>query len=333
MAHELNIEDGKASMFYTGPEPWHKLGTKLDKPATSVEAIKGANLDWEVTKIPLYGIHNSNIISSRKFGTVRKDKLDSKDCEIFGVVSNQYVPVQNVEAFRFFDSIVGSGSAIYHTAGALGNGERIWILAKLPNDIVIKNKDNVEKFLLLSNSHDGTRSVEIKFTPIRVVCQNTLNQALSSDVKPIKISHQGNVVRKLSDSKEILGIVQTTYKEIEQLFNQMSDFRLNNGKADEYFELLFPFPKEINSEADEKEMNAKKKLRENTKYYFESGRGNSEESVMGTLWTAYNGVAEYIDHHRKLRNTTDRTTYLLYGTGNDIKLRALEVAKEMLKRK
>jgi len=227
MAHDLNIENGKASMMYTGATPWHRLGTKLAQPATSKQAIQAANLNWRVIKKRLYAIDGGEVLKSDKYAIVREDKWGKEGCKVLGVVSDGYTPVQNSDAFDFFDSIVGNGEAVYHTAGALGNGERVWILAKLPDDICVAGDDVVNKFLLLANAHDGTMSVQIKFTPVRVVCQNTLTQALSIDNIGIKIAHSRKVHNKLSVASETLGIIRLRYDDLAKSFEGMAKIALD----------------------------------------------------------------------------------------------------------
>ena len=156
MGHGIWNNSGHASMMYVGKEPWHGLGTKLSKPATSAEAIKAAHLDWDVTLKPVAAVdgYREYPIKNR-FAIVPCDGWGTTDCPVFGLVGRGYTPLQNREAFAFFDPIAGKDAAIYHTAGALGRGERIWILAKLPGHICVAGDDITEKFLLLSNSHEG----------------------------------------------------------------------------------------------------------------------------------------------------------------------------------
>lgn len=168
MAHELANTNNRPAMMYTGEVPWHRLGTRLDEPATAHEAINAAGLDYEVELTRLVTVNDIPI--PHKLAVVREDSH-----AILGVVGNTYRPVQNRECFGFLDAVVADGSLRYHTAGALGKGERVWMLAKLPDDIRVKNSDDItEKYLLLSNSHDGSSSLRVFFTPIRVVCANTL---------------------------------------------------------------------------------------------------------------------------------------------------------------
>jgi len=125
MSHNLLIQNGKASMFYVNEVPWHGLGTKLNEPATAQEAMVAAGLDWKVVKMPLYA-SSKHIPVPDKFGIVRKTGPNlTKQDAVLGVVGKDYTPLQNRDAFRFFDPIVGENAAIYHTAGALGQGERV----------------------------------------------------------------------------------------------------------------------------------------------------------------------------------------------------------------
>ena len=142
MSHNLLIQNGEASMMYVGGLPWHGLGTRLDRPATAKEAIQAAHLDWQVRKLPLCAVDGLLHLPVRdRYGVARDGSLD-----VLGVVGRDYTPVQNREAFAFFDPIVGKNAAIYHTAGALGRGERVWILAKLPDSIRVVGDDITDKY-------------------------------------------------------------------------------------------------------------------------------------------------------------------------------------------
>ena len=329
MAHNLEILNGEASMFYVNDPPWHKLGTKLNRPATAEEAIRAAKLDWEVAKVPLYAAGNARVFPAEgEFGIVRKDKWDSDDCTVLGVVGEQYTPLQNREAFTFFDPIVGEGAAIYHTAGVLGAGERIWILAKLPDSIRVKNGDITDKFLLLSNSHDGESAVQVKFTPIRVVCENTLTMALGKG-KTIRVAHTKNVQQRLREAQDLLGIIRTEFAEIEKNFNTMAQVQMDDDRLGDYMGLVFPDP------ADPKDWRGAERAAKHrfwSRYFFANGKGNREYGVERTLWAAYNGVTEYIDHRETTQTDDRRLRSLWFGNGCSIKARAYRVAKESMKK-
>lgn len=153
MAHNLATTNGKTAMMYAGEVPWHRLGTKLNEPATARDAIEASGLNYRVESRSLATTEGS-VVPQRK-GVVRCDTGD-----VLGVVGNSYIPVQNYQAFGFLDAIVAEGGLRYHTAGALGKGERVWMLAKLPTQIRVKGSEDVmDKFLLLSNTHDGSTAL------------------------------------------------------------------------------------------------------------------------------------------------------------------------------
>ena len=293
MAHELLFEDGEAAMFYAGKAPWHGLGTKLENPATAEEAICAAKLDWEVRKIPLCAVSEGiTRVVNGKYAIVPSHRWKDPVCPIFGTVSTGYTPLQNRDAFRFFDPIVGEGAAIYHTAGALGDGERVWMLAKLPDDIQVAVGDISNKYLLLSNSHDGRSSVQIKFTPVRVVCNNTLVQALGSG-ETIRVSHTSDLRNRLDIARQNLRLINTRYTSIESTFRDMVRVKMDDTRLAAYLKLVFPEP---HDPKDERAAEQVWKIRKSATFLFVNGKGNRLGAVAGTLWAAYNGVAELIDH-------------------------------------
>lgn len=318
MAHRLNINNGKASMFYTGEVPWHQLGVKLDKPATAQEAIKAAQLDYRVEKKPIRAIVHPTRHSpiEDQYATVRMDTR-----EVLGVVGRRYSPIQNRDAFAFFDSLVGSDEAIYHTAGVLGKGERIWILAKLPGYIKVKGEDIVEKYLLLMNSHDGSSLVRAKLTPIRVVCCNTLTAALNGVEEEVRIRHTPNSVAKLEQAHKLLGLTNGLYEQLEVIFNRMALTQITEKQLLEYVQALVPSnPK---AQKDTRTENIRNTILE----LHESGQG--AELSRGTVWGAYNAVTEYTDHVVHSQHPAKRLNSMWFGGGEQMKVRALKLAQNM----
>lgn len=328
MAHNLEIRNGDASLFYVEEPPWHGLGRKLAAPATAREAIEAAKLEWEVMKVPLYAERGSARISVEdRFGIVRKDLWPGQDCKVLGIVGSQYTPLQNVEAFAFFDPIVGQDAAVYHTAGVLGNGERIWILAKLPDHIRVVGDDIVDKYLLLSNSHDGASSVQVKFTPIRVVCQNTLTMALSQG-RTVRVAHTRHLHHRLRRAERLLGIIHTRFDDIEEAFVAMAKVQMGNGRLQEYLKLVYPDPR------DDEDEKARKKVdvsRARAEYFFIHGEGNDQDRVKGTLWAAYNGITELVDHQQTQQTPEGRLNSVWFGSGYGTKARAFEVAQDKVR--
>ncbi len=317
MSHNLSIINGSASMMYVGETPWHSLGTRLDKPATASETIQAANLGFIVEKMPLrIALHNIPV--KDHFATVRTDTMD-----VLGVVGSRYTTIQNKDAFVAFDALVGEGHALYHTAGALGNGERIWILAKLPDYIQVNHNDIVEKYLLLTNSHDGSTCVVVKLTPIRVVCENTLSVALQGAEQEVHIKHTVLAEEKLKQAHEILGLSNKLFETLAQYYIGMSKKMITTTLFSQYLNQIFPEPIFTLQKSRVKEIH--EKIRELSEV------GIGAELSKGTLWGAYNAVTEYVDHYRlKLKSDSQRLKSMWFGTGEAIKKKAFSQAIGML---
>lgn len=318
MAHNIN------SMFYTGETPWHGLGTPVETELTSQEAIRKAGLNWRVTKVPVRvdfkasGKDNVSIPFDGRFITQRQD-----NGRPLGMVKSRYKVLQNRDAFSFFDAIVGEKAAMYHTAGALGKGERIWLLAKLPGDIVVKSVDKVEQFLLLMNSHDGSSAVTVKMTPIRVVCQNTLNAALEDGGDAARLRHSTHMGTRVGDIRQKLGIVVDLYKKLGERWEFLASRPCGIKAMESYArELLTSI--ERGKEAAERTKAAA--IMEDVCTRFEAGKGNDLAAIKGTWWTAYNAITEHVDWSplfSRARTADARATSLLLGHGAAVKERAL----------
>jgi len=323
MSHNLEQREGQASMFFTGDVPWHHLGRCLDKPATAAEAMEAANLDYTVVKKPLIAvIHKKHFADvPNVFATVRTDTN-----VVLGVVGSRYEPVQNRDAFSFFDPLVGSdrSEAIYHTAGVLGRGEKIWLLAKLPDYIKVGKKgDPIEKFVLLYNSHDGSSVVRCKLTPIRVVCNNTLTAALSGAEQEVRIRHTPSATEKLQEAHKLLGLTNQLYTQLEYIFNRMSLRKVTNQQLVEYVKTLVPDNPE-----------AKNKTRtENIRNQILYLHDDIPEAKIhkGTLFGALNAISEYTDHNSEQKDPNKMLRSIWFGgSGEQLKQRAFKLAESML---
>ena len=330
MAHRIFTDNGQASMMYVGQEPWHGLGTKLDKPATAEEAIIAANLDWTVKKVPVCAWGDGIVYPIDDTFTVVPERLWGKEkCPTWGIVKQDYTLLQNREAFGFFDDIVGEGAAIYHTAGALDDGRRVWILAKMPDDIVIAVKDITNKFLLLSNSHDGSGSVQIKFTPIRVVCHNTLTQALREGEASIRVPHTRDINARLKIARKSLQLIKKTYVRIAKDFAALAEVPMTDATVTAYLKVVFPNP---SNPKDLRAVERVERSRQTALRLFTKGKGNDVEGVAGTLWAAYNGVAEMVDLGRNRRSPDQHLDHIWFGSGYALKVRAFAMAKKQMAR-
>jgi phage/plasmid-like protein (TIGR03299 family) len=327
MAHNLFIENGKAHMMYAGQPPWHGLGTQLAEPATSAEAIKAAGLDWKVRKVPLFAIEGTGVVPvSQYFGIAPEDRWGKPDCPIFGIVGKDYHPLQNSEAFEFFDSIVGQKVAMYHTAGALGKGEHVWILAKLSGMMEVTPSDVMEKYVLLSTGHDGRTCVKVILTPVRVVCQNTLSLALKSGDEIARAYHTPSIDRQLDSARKEVQALMKGFDAMQKAFQSMAKYTMTESKVNEYVNRVFPLPKDL---TDRKAPEWILEDRANCVHLFHSGIGNDLPGVKETLWAAYNGVTEYVDHWRD-RGDREHMYAVCFGRGFQIKSQAYKEALTMV---
>jgi phage/plasmid-like protein (TIGR03299 family) len=275
------------TMMYHGKRPWHGLGVALDHPADSAAAIRAAGLDWRVELFTASAVGEP---IPGALGVVRMDRR-----EPIAVVGERYVPIQNVEAFAFFDHLIGEGHAVYETAGALDRGRRIWLLARLPGELWVTREDNVGKYLLLANSHDGKSPLRALFTPIRVVCENTLRAALSEGQSSgIRIRHVGDIRDKVQEAQRLLGISIKYYDTFAEQAGAMAGRSLRREALDGYFKSLVPDPREV----DPSHAAA---TRQTLVRLFETGKGNALPTVRGSLWAALNAVSELVDHERPVR--------------------------------
>ena len=336
MPHAIAMKDGKPMMMFVGKTPWHKLGTHLaSAPKTAEAVIQAANLDWEVSKKPVYAFDGGAFCPvPSHFATVREDLWGKPECEPFGLVGEDYNVLQNREAFSFFDPIIETGRVSYETAGALGRGERVWLLAKVDGNIRIKGADEVERYLLLSNGHDGRTALKIRFTPVRVVCQNTLNYALAHGRDLLSSHHGQGLDRRMDRAQETVGIILKQYDSLAQNYSRLAEVQMNVERLGQYLGSVFPLPKRRTNQGERsyREIVARTNyLRRTSERLFDEGRGNKLPAIRGTLWAAYNGVTELVDHHLAYDNAENRMASVCFGEGERTKQVAFEVALQYVR--
>lgn len=323
MSHDLATTNGRTAMMYAGVVPWHGLGTRLNEPATAREAIEAAGLDY-LAELKRIQTTDGTPVPLRK-AVVRSDTRD-----VLGVVGKAYLPVQNFQAFGFLDAVVADGGLRYHTAGALGKGERVWMLAKLPDDIRVKGSDDItERFLLLSNSHDGTSALRVYFTPIRVVCANTLSiAARNGRGQGVSIIHKGDLATKVQQAQEVLGLARRFYDDVHEQIDRLARHYPSPSQLENYFRQVYP-------DSPDGPSTRANNIREEFRRLFEEGIGHDLPAIRHTTWTALNAVTEYMDHHRSTRGKSahDRASNRLesawFRSGARLKERAWELAVQL----
>ncbi len=218
------------SMMFVREVPWHGLGKQLTTPPSSKEAIVAAGLDWKVNSNPIYDA-DGNEISGFKANT--RD-IDNK---VLGVVGKKYKIVQNSDAFDFTDSLLDDGM-VYETAGSLNEGKKIWLLGKMPETKILN--DDIEPYVCFVNSHDGTGAIKVCMTPVRVVCNNTLNFALSTAKRMWSTIHVGNMESKLAEARETLGLITNYMDSLNLDCEKMAGHKMSDAEFEAIFDELYP---------------------------------------------------------------------------------------------
>jgi hypothetical protein len=311
--HDIEMVDNVASMAYAGEVPWHGLGVRVHNDLTPQQMLEAANLNWNVEKVPAFAN-----VSGKNVGVGWSALVRETDDKILSVVSDDWNPVQNLEAFEFFNDFIAEGDMEMHTAGSLAGGQIVWALAKVKDSFELFGGDRVESYLHFTNFHKYGSSTDVRFTPIRVVCQNTLTLSLNTQVdRMVKISHR-NAFRG-DDVKLMLGIAADKLAKYKEMAQFLGSKRYDNENVVEYFKRIFPVAE--NSKRTEITRKARDAIS-----ILETQPGN--QYAPGTWWQAFNAVT-YMTDHINGRSDDTRMQSAWYGANKNNKVRALETAVEM----
>jgi len=313
MAHEVE------SMFFMGETPWHGLGNRVIDAPTVQEAINQAGLGWVVKTEDVF-LANGQSVPAK--ATVRES-----DNTILGVVSDRYQVLQNHEAFNFFNPLVESKLVNLEAAGSLQSGKRIWVLARISDnsDLKIVGDDIIRKFILLSNSHDGTLAVRVGFTPVRVICANTLAMAHSSgESSLIRLRHSKSVVKNLDSLRDIINLANQSFEATADQFRALARKQINSLDLRKYIKIVLGHEK-----TEDKDLSTRAENQiTNVIQLFNYGRGMDMVGVKGTAWAAYNAVTEYFTHSIS-DNADKRYNSLWFGSNQQKNQLALSEALKL----
>lgn len=307
------------SMAYVGEVPWHGLGTEItkDEDATNPDKfLVAAGLDWEVETIPV-------VTEDLKQETTHFATRRTTDNKILGVVGGRYRPLQNKDAFNWFTPFLETGDVKFEAGGSLRGGAVIWALAKVDAQEEVRRNDTIQSYILLSHGHDGLHCVKAGFTPIRVVCMNTLRMAKSHvDTKLIKLRHTASLENNLKNIGEIMNLAVGEFHATVEQYKLLADKGINQKDVEKYVKKVF----DITADEEDEEKIATKtlnKIAKITDLTF-NGRGNTGK----TYWDAYNGVTEYLSHEAG-RNNDTRLHSLWFGDNGKLNKKALDIGTEL----
>ena len=304
-------------MMFVGATPWHGLGNQVESDITVADAIVAAGLDWEVG---LKDLQTVDGVPVNHRATYRKT-----DGSILGVVGPRYTPLQNRDSFDWFQPFLDAGECALHTAGSLHSGQKVWVLAQLNRDnSEIVAGDEVSKFILLSNSHDGTTAIRVGYTPIRVVCANTLAWAHSNtNSQLIRIRHTRSSKSNLENVRDIMDNINAGFEATAEQFRFLASKDFNQADILRYVKTLLGIEKVVDAD-----------IKTRTRNILDEIIGiitDSPEQAMvgtrGTYWAAYNGYNSYLNYV-KGRTEDNRLDSLWFGAGSNENIKALNLAVE-----
>ena len=274
------------TMMYAREVPWHGLGTRVEEAPTSADAIRLAGLDWTIDKKPIFDDAGQQI--ENYFANTR-----SSDNKVLGIVGNRYQIVQNAEAFEFTDNLIGE-EVKYETAGSLRGGKQIWLLAKMPTHTILG--DEVEPYICFTNSHDGFGSIKVCMTPVRVVCNNTLNFALDTASRKWSTPHIGDMATKLAQARETLELAEVYMENLNKQAEQLANTKFTEADAANAIMNIFP----ITVDATDRQRRTIELARKNI---VQCLNAEDIQKFKGTAWGFVNAVADYVDHTEPFRHT------------------------------
>ena len=303
-------------MMFVGATPWHGLGNQVESDITVADAIVAAGLDWEVG---LKDLQTVDGVPVNHRATYRKT-----DGSILGVVGPRYTPLQNRDSFDWFQPFLDAGECALHTAGSLHSGQKVWVLAQLNRDnSEIVTGDEVSKFILLSNSHDGTTAIRVGYTPIRVVCANTLAWAHSNtNSQLIRIRHTRSSKSNLENVRDIMDNINAGFEATAEQFRFLASKDFNQADIRRYVKVMLGIEGTVDGDIKTRTRNIMDEI-----LALVEGPKQSATNVRGTWWAAYNGYNEYLNYN-KGRTEDNRLDSLWFGANANDNNKALNKAME-----
>jgi len=317
MSHEVEMVEGVAQMAYAGETPWHGLGTKVAPDLSPIQIMSKAGLDWTVEKETMTTASGVEIEG-------KKALVRSADNKVLDVVGDNWNPVQNEQAFEFFSEYTLAGDMEMHTAGSLKGGQMVWALAKVKESFDILGGDQVDSYLLFSNPHKYGKAIDVRFTPIRVVCNNTLSMSLGQNVaNSVTMNHRNEFNPDMV--KEQMGIASEKFAKYKEMATFLSTKQFSMDALVQYYNEVFPRTYQGKKDVQVKTFADLSSNGQKAFSYLETQPG--AEYGAGSWWQALNSVT-YLTDHKMGRETDSRLTSAWFGANQTRKIRAVEKAVE-----
>ncbi len=325
MAHELEtLANGQTAFASARLTAWHQLGTVTDDCMTAEEIMSKAWLGgWEVRKIPLQGIEVdargvTKIDCPDKFMTVRTNPTTGAT-EYLGIVGEDYATVQNEQVAEMLNLLVDQTGAHFETAGSMRKGKNVFVTMKLPKAMEIAGVDRVDLYLAATTSHDGTASLRVDATPVRIVCANTQRMAYERSQGSYTFRHTPNITSKISEARQALGLMWKHFDAWQTEAEKMISEALTMGEFEKVCAELWP----VDDDASDTARNNAKQRTATLRYLIRDA--DTQKAIKGTRWAGYQAITEYVDHYAKASTPEVRARRAVTGAGADLKARAFEL--------
>ena len=289
MSHEITIrKNGRVEFAYAGEVPWHGLGVRVPERMRPSDALREAGLEWEVRLVPTFAQdpHGAHVPCPDRRAVLRMDNH-----AYLGTVGVQYTPIQNTEQAGFIEALCGEGGAVVECAGSLFDGRRTFWTCKVPGDVLVRPGDKVDKYLIVINAHDGSCAFRAYWTPVRVVCNNTLNASLRDAKDGVSIRHTRSARDRMREAKRVLGIAKHYYDVIEEHWAALARVRIDRAEYKAIIKATFPEPDNATTRQVARVANMRTQATENLRT-----EARDLGLTRGTAWDAYNSVTRYTSH-------------------------------------
>lgn len=333
MAHEIDFTtQAQGSAMFAYQPAWHGFGTVVSEAQNSADALRIAGLDWDVRLTDLAADMGEGEETRYRSISTHRATYRGDTGMALGAVGLRYQPLQNREAFAWMDDVVGEQLAIWHTCGSLKQGRRVWMLAKLPGHVEVTDRDVLDKYVLVTNSHDGTGAVRLFPTSVRVVCANTLRLAVGMADRNkgdsglplgLKLFHTvGGLSRRVAKARELLGVISNAHDGFGEVARQMIAAPLNTQQVSDYFGTL------VERRSDRSQSKVLAQLWD--RFALPTNEGGYKSNV----WTAYNAASEWADHELRVTGKGDvrmerKFSSVLFGSAHSFKEMAWANAIEL----
>jgi phage/plasmid-like protein (TIGR03299 family) len=332
--HNIDTYHGQVTMAYQGEAPWHQLGEPLPASANVAQALATAHLDWTVRLDPIFRLAPDQPTDSPAYQLITdKRAVVRDDGRYLATVGDQYVPVQNADAFSVLAPACADYGVEIVTAGAIDGGKRVWMLARLPESIEVTDGDRVNGYFLVTTGHDGYTAFTGRPTPIRVVCQNTLNAAMSArGVDIVRIRHTATAEARVKEAAHLVTAMTQSLRETGETFRQLAEHRMTPQEIAEYIKALLPDDERGNAS------DTTKQRRRDIGALVWAGIGADlagADANGATAWACYNAVTEYFDHVRPAQSKSPAgqaraNVSAIFGANHAAKAKALTLARQLV---